>query len=372
MDSTKLNAPTIMVVDDTPANLRLLGEMLRSQGYRVVAFPQGALALKAAEKTPPDLILMDIKMPDMDGFEVCRRLKESDALKDIPVIFVSSLSDIVSKVEGFRAGGVDYVSKPFQFEEVVARVETHLLLRRQRKEIEAAYAKLREMEASRDALVHMVVHDMRSPLTVVIFNLASATEMQLPPDAAAAIADSLLASQTLVEMVDSMLDVSKMEAAQLVLSLSPVDLRQLAKNQVERLEALKGQRTVTLCLPEQMQTVMCDEHLVGRVLQNLLFNALKFTNILQGAIAVTVSSSAECVRVEVADNGRGIPEEHRAKVFDKFYQVASRGRGHMHSSGLGLTFCKLAVEAHGGRIGVESAVGQGSRFWFELDEVVLS
>jgi len=127
---------TIMVVDDTPANLKLLQEMLKTTGYRVLAFPNGKLALSAAERIPPDLILLDISMPEMDGFEVCKQLKADPALKDIPVIFISALDETVGKVKAFSAGGVDYVTKPFQFEEVHARVEVHLRLRKLQVELE--------------------------------------------------------------------------------------------------------------------------------------------------------------------------------------------------------------------------------------------
>ncbi|SMC68461.1 putative two-component system response regulator [Desulfocicer vacuolatum DSM 3385] len=134
MDETS-NTTTIMVVDDTPANLRLLQNMLQTKGYRVVAFPSGRMALKAAGRKPPDLIMLDIMMPDMDGFEVCRNLKADRVLKEIPVLFISALSDSADKVRAFSSGGVDYVTKPFQLEEVLARVETHLHLRRLQLEL---------------------------------------------------------------------------------------------------------------------------------------------------------------------------------------------------------------------------------------------
>jgi len=136
---------TIMVVDDIPANLKLLEEMLQRQGYRVMQFPRGAMALKAATKNPPDLILLDVMMPEMDGFEVCQRLKADESLKDIPVLFISALDDTDSKLKAFSKGGLDYVTKPFQEAEVLARVKTHLDLRRMRKELESNNHKLREI-----------------------------------------------------------------------------------------------------------------------------------------------------------------------------------------------------------------------------------
>ena len=128
---------SIMVVDDTPANLKLLQEMLQAKGYLVLTFTRGASALKAVAKNPPDLILLDINMPEMNGFEVCERLKADEVLKDIPVIFISALTETADKIKAFAVGGVDYITKPFQFEEVNARVETHLRLRRQQLELQA-------------------------------------------------------------------------------------------------------------------------------------------------------------------------------------------------------------------------------------------
>ncbi len=160
---------TIMVVDDVPANLKLLESMLQAQSYRVVAFPRGALALKAADKNPPDLILLDINMPEMDGYEVCERLKEDERLKDIPVLFISALSETLDKVKAFTAGGVDYITKPFQFEEVLARVETHLHLRKLQHELQRHNKHLGE-------LVEEQVREISDSQMATIFALAKLAE----------------------------------------------------------------------------------------------------------------------------------------------------------------------------------------------------
>ncbi|MCJ7524681.1 MAG: hybrid sensor histidine kinase/response regulator [Candidatus Aminicenantes bacterium] len=358
---------TIMVVDDTPANLKLLQEMLQAQGYRVLAFANGKMALNAAAKSPPDLILLDINMPEMNGFEVCERLKADAALKEIPVLFISALTETTDKVKAFSVGGLDYVTKPFQFEEVHARVQTHLELRRQRRELQEAYDKLQDLESLRDSLVHMIVHDMRSPLTIILGNLELARAQPLPQDAAGYIANAVSSTRTLLEMISSLLDVNKMEAGQMTLEFSTVDMKVLLSETIRLVEPLKGQRALTLTSPEDMEALACDLRLIRRVVQNLIGNALKFTDKQKGIIAVSIESAAGGkVRVAVADNGPGIPLEYRERIFDKFCQVAARKQGQMYSTGLGLTFCKLAVEAHGGRIGLESEIGKGSTFWFEL------
>ena len=161
----------MLVVDDTIENLRLLSDLLGEHGYEVRAVTNGRQALQAAEHDPPDLILLDITMPEMDGYEVCRRLRAGRASRDVPVIFLTALTDTADKVLAFDAGGVDYVTKPFQFEEVLARVKTHVALRRAQSALAESYARLRDLEQLRDDLVHMVVHDMRSPLTALLIRL---------------------------------------------------------------------------------------------------------------------------------------------------------------------------------------------------------
>ncbi len=357
---------TIMVVDDVPANLKLLESMLQAQNYRVVAFPKGALALKAAHKNPPDLILLDINMPEMDGYEVCERLKEDERLKDIPVLFISALSETLDKVKAFNAGGVDYVTKPFQFEEVHARVETHLELYLKKHELQDAYDKLKELETMRDNLVHMIVHDMRTPLQGISGFLELAQLSPLPEKVNGYINVSLDSANVLLDMVTSLLDVSKMESGQMTPDLSPNDIGVILMEIYQKFDLIKGQRTMLVSKPDEAVIVPCDSSLIQRVVQNLVSNAFKFTDKEDGAIELSIEPKEKTVRVSISDNGDGISEEHQKNIFDKFYQVEARKQGKAHSTGLGLTFCKLAVEAHGGNIGVNSKPHHGTTFWFEL------
>ena len=155
---------SVIVVDDVPENLRLLIQMLSDEGYHVRTAPSGELALQSIQKSPPDLILLDILMPGMDGYEVCRQLKLNDSLKDIPVIFISALNEVFDKVEAFAIGGVDYITKPFQMEEVLARVQTHLSLRKMRQQLE-------EQNRELEAFSHTVAHDLKSPLATMAGSL---------------------------------------------------------------------------------------------------------------------------------------------------------------------------------------------------------
>ncbi|MBX3178794.1 MAG: hybrid sensor histidine kinase/response regulator [Candidatus Hydrogenedentes bacterium] len=367
--------PTIMLVDDTPANLSLLEEILRGRGYRVVAFPRGAMALRAAAANPPDLILLDIMMPEMDGFEVCRRLKADERLGETPVIFISALDDTANMLRAFNSGGVDYVSKPFQESEVLARVAAHLRLRQQQLEIEAqrrraqeSYERLCDLESQRDQLVHMIVHDMRSPL-MGILGYAEIIEMELRQAGNGDLlemAGHLRASGAqLNEMVSTLLDVSRLEAGAMPVNKRQCDLGKLIADALDALKAYSREARIEFHPPNAPVAAICDPDLTRRILQNLVANALKFGG-AKSVVCVDLSVTESGVVVAVSDTGDGIPLEYQARVFDKFAQAPGGGSGKAYSTGLGLTFCKLAVEAQGGEIGLKSEIGRGSTFQFNI------
>ncbi|OGS43245.1 MAG: hypothetical protein A3J79_11110 [Elusimicrobia bacterium RIFOXYB2_FULL_62_6] len=363
------NLSSVLMVDDTPANLELLSGMLKGRGYKVRAAVSGALALQAVRNDPPDLILLDINMPEMNGYEVCAQLKSDEKLKDIPVIFLSALNETVDKVKAFGAGGVDYITKPFQFEEVEARVETHLELRRQKRQLQENFTELRELEKLRDGLVHMIIHDLRSPLTGVCGFLDLLGEMADPPLSAVSagyLASARDAAKQTIRLISDVLDSSKMEEGKMKLKLSECDLSRLLGEGVSEFRPISEGRELRFPLPASPATIMADCGILSRVIQNLLANAVKFTPKDGGLIRLDIKPAGDRVRVSVADNGQGVAPEYREKIFEKFGQGEVCAAHQRHSTGLGLTFCKLAVEAHGGSIGVDSDAGKGSVFWFEL------
>ena len=367
--------PDILIVDDTPANLQLLAEMLKSRGYRVRPVPSGKLALQAAQKAKPDLILLDINMPEMNGYEVCQHLKADESLREIPVLFISALDETLDKIKAFTAGGVDYITKPFQFAEVEARVQTHLKLRWLQTELEIRNRQVQEnldqlkkLEELRDNLTHMIVHDMRAPLTAMLIWLdihqrevaAKLNAEELKPIVAVT-----SAANELVVMVNTVLDVSRMEQGQMPLNITAVDLGVLTVAVLDALASLA--RKVKLVYPARSAPVLvhCDAGLIARVITNLVGNAIKFTP-EDGTVAVSIEPRGAGARIQIVDTGRGIPAQFHKLIFEKFGQVEIQEQGAMYSTGLGLTFAKLAVEAHGGEMGLESAAGQGSTFWFTL------
>lgn len=259
---------------------------------------------------------------------------------------------------------MDYISKPFQLEEVAARVHSHLELSSQRRELQGNYERLRELERLRDGLVHMLVHDLRSPLTGIRMGLESARGLLPPgdPTLASMVGAALASANSMTEMITQLLDVSRLEAGQMPLHRTAGDLVALARSAQDLLRTQAETRRLRLT-PAEAIIANYDPNLLRRVLNNLLGNALKFT-LPNGEVSLGISREAGQVRVTVADNGPGIPPAFHQKIFTLFGQVESRKSG--VGTGLGLAFCKLAVEAHGGRIGVESVPGQGSTFWFTL------
>ncbi|MEI6350307.1 MAG: hybrid sensor histidine kinase/response regulator [Verrucomicrobiota bacterium] len=356
----------ILVVDDTPENLQLLSEMLKSWGYKARPVTSGTLALQAARSKRPDIILLDIHMSEMDGYQLCGHLKADDALKEIPVLFMSALNETEDKVKAFECGGADYITKPFQADEIHVRIKAHLELHHQRDRLRESYNQLRELELHRDSLVHMVVHDMNSPITVIlgILEMLSDPSSGHLDKARRELAEMALSSaQKLADMVSQLLAVSRLEAGEMHLDKAQCDLAQTIKTAVKPLTLVSGNRTITVKAQPGIYT-LCDKNIVQRIIVNLVGNALKFIP-EDGEVKITLSTSNGEARVSIADNGPGIPKAFHQRIFEKFGQVKAK-ESKKFGTGLGLAFCRLAVEAHGGKIGVESEVGQGSTFWFTL------
>lgn len=366
---------TVLVVDDVEENRDILGRILHRKGFPVVFASDGHEAIKLARESSPGLILLDINMPELDGFEVCRILKSDPELAIIPVIFISARTDTVDKLEAFGVGGVDYVTKPFDFREVIARVNTHLEMRRLQTDLEAAnsrlkssYEQLKEIEGMRDRLISMIIHDMRAPLALI----SSALEMidletrDLTNDETKR--DLRVAGEgtaRIAEMVDNILVLRKLESREVPLSIERHDAQTLLESALAEVSAVTHEHSVRLEV-EKGSVLFCDEEYLKRVVQNLVTNAVKAMS-QPGTICVGASSSDDYCEIFVEDAGVGIEPEAVGKIFDTFVSGNSvAGYDSKKSVGLGLAFCRLAAEAHGGEIAVTSTRGTGSRFTVRL------
>lgn len=364
LDGKATPAPNVLVVDDTPVNLQILDELLTSAGYQTRLVTSGNQALTVARRRIPDLVLLDIMMPGMDGFAVCRQFKSDPQLAGVPILFLSAVTSTNEKIRAFDEGGVDYITKPFNMTEVEARVKTHILLQRQKQELAVRNQKLMELELMRDSLVHMLVHDMRSPLFLIELGLHTLKEVV--PTEPGKYAGALEQISTQVRQLDSMsrkmLDLSRLESGQMPVDVQDNDINQVARRIVEAMST--SSRAIEFKpLSTEPALARFDTDLTHRVLMNLVENAVKWGGDSLN-IRLTIEGHDEHVRVVVSDQGPGIPAEFHSTIFEKFRQV---GVGKSRSGiGLGLAFCKLAIEAQGGKIGVESTPGHGASFWFTL------
>ncbi len=365
-------APLLLVVDDNHLNVEPLCDLLEAMGYRVASAYDGATALELVRERPPDLILLDIMMPGMNGFEVCRQLKADSRTAKIPVVFVTALSEAEEKVEAIEAGGDDFLTKPFNRTLLLARIRSLLRLKAANDNLEESYRRLQAMERLKDDLMHMIVHDLKSPLTAVLATLEMALDGDLgpvSPEQQRMFADAYQRGDESVRLIDDLLELARLEDPRLSLQLADLEVGQLLQEVVREWSVRAEQRGAALIIESaEPACVRADEHLVRRVFSNLIGNALH-----HAGEPVTVRLSAAVldgphprVRFTVADDGIGIPENYHELIFRRFGSVPQGELSSPPSIGLGLTFCKLAVEAHGGQIWVESRPNVGSAFHFVL------
>lgn len=358
----------ILIVDDDARNRELLHDLLVSQGYAVAEAQNGEEALLKVAQWAPHAVLLDVMMPGLSGFEVCSRLKADPVTAAIPVLLVTALQDHDDRMAGIQSGANDFLTKPIDMKEVALRARNAVYTKLLYDRLQEDFDKLQKLEQLRDNLTHMIVHDLRSPLTSVygaleIFKTNLAKVMS--DEDRQFLGSALFSCNKLIEMISSLLDVSRMEAGEMPINKQPCDLRKVIDQAVELLGGMLKDSAVLIECSAEMRPLSCDAALIQRVVFNLLSNAVKYSP-RGGAIKIAIQQRAEEVQVSVSDQGRGIPAEYHARIFDKFGQVETAGNRKQHSSGLGLTFCKLVVQAHGGRIGLDSTIGHGTTFWFVL------
>lgn len=362
-------AGRVLVVDDEPANRLLFRDMLEAQDYEVEEAADGVAALLAAKANPPDVVVLDVMMPRLDGYVVCQQLKATPATAAVPVLLVTSLHAREERLQGIRVGAADFLTKPVDRADLVLRVRNAVASKRLYDQMAAQYLRLHELEALRDSLVHMVIHDLRSPfgaLAVFLQLIESDPAGALTREQVSCLADCRLLVAQITEMINAVLDVSRLEAGKMPVLKAQHALVDLVEEAVRTLGP-RGAVRVRIAPAGLPVRVECDRGLISRVLLNLIGNALKFSP-EEAPVEVRVTNGAGTARVDVRDHGPGISAERQEGIFEKFGQVnphEQRRQGH-YGVGLGLTFCRLAVDAHAGAIGLTSTPGQGSTFWFEL------
>ncbi len=352
----------ILIVDDMPTNIQLAGNILRKQNYDISFAESGASALKLVTKHDYDLILLDIMMPQMSGFDVCRKLKENQSTKDIPVIFLTAKSDNESISEGFRVGGVDYIVKPFNTEELVARVRTHIDLRV--KEL-----KLAEAIVAKDKFLAIIAHDLKNPFNSMLgfTELLRKHVARYDKEKIEKISELLyFAAKNGFTLLENLLQWSRNQNGTIHFNPQNILLNTIIDRNLNLLRSNAEQKQINLLSScSENISLFADENMLDTVIRNLLTNAIKFTQ-QNGVVYINVTHKSQFAEIEVIDNGIGISAEDMKKLFRIDENISKPGTGGEKGTGLGLILCKEFVERNKGKISVESAVNQGSTFRFSI------
>ncbi len=364
-NNTVIYKSIILIIDDEPINLALIKNYLKT--YKILIARSGEEGIKIAHSAQPHLILLDVIMPDMDGFETCRRLKNDEQTQAIPVLFMTVLSDVEDKLKGFAAGGVDYITKPFHEKELLARVQTHLKLQQARKAAETAN------HAKSQFLANMS-HELRTPLNAILgYTQIFKDDKSLMEKQGKQIDIIHRSGEHLLMIINDILDMSKIEAGKIELESVDFHLPDFLKTLVEMSQIkaqLKGISFIYEPMPDLPTGVQGDEKHLRQILLNLLNNAIKFTE--QGQVIFKVQSlkmkeqttKYSHIRFQVEDTGIGIPPEQLEKIFLPFHQVGEQ-RFQRQGTGLGLAISRQLVHLMKSELYVESTMG--STFWFDLD-----
>lgn len=362
MDPSDLAATeTILVIDDQEQNLQLIGTLLSINGYAVIPATGGEMAFDLLAAHTPDLILLDMLMPEMNGIEVCRKLKADARWGEIPVIFLSAADDKNLIVQALECGGVDYVTKPFNKAELLSRARTHLMLKRTREQ-------LRHLAEDKDELLGILTHDLGNHLAGIHMN-AVALERQfktLPPHCAAFIRNIVRSTEVITAFVQEFL--ANQSAERIQVQLVMLDIRTILAEVAERHAIIAKAKQITLSveLPEHPIPAHADQEGLARVLDNLLSNAVKFS---PGGSSVSLTAGVgplEWTHFTVRDNGPGFTADDQEKMFRRYGRLSARPTAGEHSTGLGLSIVKRLVETMNGRVLVESEAGRGAAITVQL------
>lgn len=360
----------ILVVDDIAPNIRLVAGLLGPEGYDISFANTGKKAIEQALDNDFDLILLDIMMPDIDGITVCKTIKEHPEKRDIPVIFLTGKTDEVSVATAFEAGGVDYVHKPFNPVELIARVKTHLELKRARDTITETNRELQRALKLKNQFLSLASHDLRGPLGGVQGYLRLIEKdpgSQLGPRAHQFMESIQGMTQNMLELVSVFLDKSALELGKIELKPKFINIMDMVLPLTQLYQGLAAhkQQQLTLHSATEEIWIKADKNRLSQIIDNLLSNAVKYSP-LGGHIEMHVIDHKDRLEIRVKDEGPGFREDEKHRLFGYFQRLTARPTGSESSTGIGLALTKQIVTLHGGQIRLESTWGEGATFVVEL------
>jgi len=358
----------ILIVDDNPTNLSILEEILE-ESYLLSIAQSGTQALSVAEKFLPDLILLDVNMPDIDGFETCRRLKSLENTRNIPVIFITARVEPEDVIQGFKEGGVDYITKPFNHSEVIERVQTHLKIQQLIGQLESKNDQLKELNELKNSFLGMASHDMRNYLSAIkgYSQILQEDKEDLPEKTKDQFLNFIYkSSENMLTMVNDLLNVSVIESGKLRLDLQPESFKDLINHHIMINQFFADKKNIRIQFNLlDVPKCLIDANKIGQVIDNLISNAIKFSESGK-TIFINLESRDGNLVFSVKDEGPGISDEDQAKLFQHFQKLSARPTAGESSSGLGLAISKKMIQAHEGSLKVDSQLGSGATFWFEI------
>ncbi|GJL79207.1 MAG: hypothetical protein NPINA01_21960 [Nitrospinaceae bacterium] len=359
----------ILIVDDTPANIDVLDQFLEKEGYKISVAQNGETALDLAARIVPDLILLDVMMPGIDGFETCRRLQANKKTREIPIIFITAKNETEDIVEGFSLGGVDYITKPFRQEEVFARIHLHLKLKQLMTDLEAKNTKLAELNDLKNKFLGMASHDLRNPISSIqgFSKILLDQGKALTEETRNEFLQSIhKVSKDMLTLLEDLLNISIIESGKLDLHMQRGSLKHLVEERVRMYQVMANRKNLTTHLDiAEIAEFSFDPNRISQVIDNLLSNAIKYSPSGKD-IYIWLEEKNDQAKFSVRDQGPGISPEDQDKLFKHFQKLKAKPTGNESSHGLGLAIAKKMVDAHKGRITMESHSKSGATFSFEI------
>jgi signal transduction histidine kinase len=364
----------ILIIDDSPTNLKFLFSVLGKAGFQVLLARNGETGIEQAIEMKPDIILLDILMYGIDGFETCRRLKANNATRDIPVIFMTVLSEPVDKLKGFQVGGVDYITKPLHYEEVLARINAHLTIRQQQEQLQEQTHRLQELNASKDTFFSIISRDLQTPFEELLHFTEFMAEniRDCPPEEVEEIVHTLQESVgNLYELLKNLFTWSSLQRGQMECYPQHIEVQEIIDRNIKLFRPEAEEKHIVLkSILGQEIPAYADAGMIYAVIRNLLSNALHFTE-TGGKVTVSAEKHERCVSITISDTGVGIAPDDLKKLFRVDVKHQQTGTAGEEGAGLGLLLCHELVKKNGGKLIVESTVGSGTAVTVRLPRIPL-